>query len=183
MLDTHHERFARVREALKVLLHRGRERATVACLARALLRLDGERGLSHARRARERSAGADIGVAAGLLGDKVLVVVHINAGVREGRAGKLGVKVGHRLVRVHNGLERRRDLLAVQLLPVDGLEERVLLELGRPTLRTKAVLGVTVEELRSDRGSGYNVSTTHALDKLLAIITNYMLREADLAVA
>ena len=62
--------------------------------------------------------------------------------------GELGVKVGDRLVRVDVGLERRRDLALGEEVPVDRLEEGVLLELGGVALRTEAVLRVAVEELR-----------------------------------
>lgn len=48
---------------------------------------------------------------------------------------ELRVKVGRRFVRLDDRLERRRDLLAREGLPVDGLEERVLFELFGIALR------------------------------------------------
>lgn len=50
--------------------------------------------------------------------------------VKQVGLGELGIKVGDRLVRVDVGLERRGDLPSGEVVPVDGFEEGVLLELG-----------------------------------------------------
>lgn len=110
--------------------------------------------------------------------------------VKQVGLGELGVKVGDRLVRVDVGLERRRDLTLGEEVPVDRLEEGVLLELCGVALGAEAVLRVAVQELRGEGTASQSVDgvscdgteeETHALDKLLAVFANHSSRELDLA--
>lgn len=151
--QTYHQRLARIREPPEVLLHRARQRAAVYRLCGRLVGLDRHAHVAWVGQAATRS---DVSMPSRLR-HVVFVLVHVDARVLECRVGELGVKVGNTLIRVDNGLERRRDLLLVEQVPVNRLEERVLLELGRTALGAKTVLRVAVEQ---------------TLDKLLAVVAN-----------
>ena len=114
--------------------------------------------------------------------------------------GEFGVKVGDRLVRVDVGLERRRHGSLSEQVPVDRLEERMLLQFGGVSLCTETVLRVSVQELRRVRWQKSGTSAeliaatkiisiprkhnqTHPFDELLAVLADDATRELDLAEA
>lgn len=71
----------------------------------------------------------------------------------EGNVPKVGrgekrVKVADGFVRFYHGLEGRGDLLVGKHFPIDGLEERVLLEFSGISFGTKSVFRVSVQELQ-----------------------------------
>ena len=149
-------------------------------------------------RTRQASAGADIAVPARLRADEVVFLLpRLDARVLQGRVGEFRVEVRDGLVGIDDGLEGRRDLFLVEEVPVDRGEEGVVFQFIRPTGRAESVHRVTVEQLIvSLRDSSMRIDATHALDELLAVVTDHccqlyaarfsirtMLWEPDFAVA
>jgi hypothetical protein len=70
-----------------------------------------------------------------------------DANISDISRGELGVEVCGGFIRLDDGLERRRELLFRERDPINGLEERVLLELLGVSLPPETVLGIPIEKL------------------------------------
>lgn len=104
--------------------------------------------------------------------------------------GEFGVKVCDRFVRVDIRFERGRDRSLGEQLPVNVLEEGVLLQLSRIPSRSETVFRVSVEELTwillgsqsfGRTGGLTSIERTHSFNKLLSVFSDYTAGELDLA--
>jgi hypothetical protein len=109
------------------------------------LRLDRHRSATHMRALAQAATGTNVRVSTGR-GRFIRVIIRerVDASGSQRRVCKLWIKVGDRFIGIDHGLERWCDLLLRKQVPIDRLEERMLFQLLRVTLRTQAVLRVTV---------------------------------------
>lgn len=164
-------RFAHVGEATEVLLDARRDRAgrigtfLAAPFASLVLLLDlhavavdvgGSGGDGSGRRCeaahKTRCTSVLGSVAHRQASERVIklvvgLIVEVDALFLEIGFGKLRIKVGSGLVGFDGRLERWRDLLQSKGLPVDGLEEGVLLEFFGIAVGTKTMTRVSVQQL------------------------------------